>query len=394
MQHHWSKYKSILFPISTALSFLVFNSYLKVTVSINDYGEMALYFLKINLLFVIGLFGVEQVIIRNSELINEKLYISKSILLLVFSLYLVFIALLLLFEKEQLELLLLLLIIPIMSVVSVMLKCLGHLSKYYIIIGGWKLVSVIYMLIQLSGLVEFSIKQYLSVLFFSSIALLFFSLKEILQRRIVLFKDPQEKENLIYLYFPSMLSIIGYCFYDYFDRFVIKKYLSVDVFGDYFFVYTVVASPILLVSSYIATFNVRKYKSDFKFDLIINDIKSSSVIYLFFIIISLLLFLSFESLTGLFNVDSISKVAWLLIVILIFLKSLYFNVSLAYNLIYKERSMAFLSLVYIANSILVIILLGFLAEAHISALLLISIWMIFARLLLSTIGLRLDHEYD
>ena len=353
---------SIILPISGAASAFLVNLLLKSHLDSAAYGEFASFLFMIATLYMIAGLGFEQVLVRLTEVEGKKIVIRNNVA--IFGLFVIAISpvichyILLMFgvisESDPL-ITASSLLISISNLLSTLYKIDGRLISHYLFVHFWKIVLLVLVLISyiVDGGTGFGYLELISLsLVVGFMVSCFFS-----SFRIVTFRSASMPMSSLLLYSAAgAISIIGFSIFDGLDRFLIKEVFDKKIFGDYFFIFAFIMSPVGIVSGYISAKQLRSYKESFnakvfKYDYFKVLIVSAAVAITFTIFIKLLVFTGVVVL-----MDGYHKMLIMIFFISI-IRGGYSIMSMAYSILCSSQLLIVIGVVFAGASILLFYLM-------------------------------------
>ncbi|MDK7674250.1 hypothetical protein ACF3NR_06410 [Vaginella massiliensis] len=273
---------SFLILVLGSGSYFVTNLVLKSVFNEFDYGAYSLLVTYFSLLYLFCILGLEQVFIRFSYVEQKNKIITDS------------------------------LIIRTVGILSVVISCLSATLFYrvYDIIPSFTLFLLSSLGISFSMITftitrlneDFTFSQFLSnywkifLLIFSSLALIGFSLNYqdlfyylcatiiivfailflfVWKRIKITTQKTIAKATFYQMFFQYFVSIMIFCFLNFFDRFIIENHFGIEELGNYFFLNNFFLAPFLLLQNYFGFKQLVKYKNNFSLKLLRKNILTS-----------------------------------------------------------------------------------------------------------------------
>lgn len=343
----------MLLPISAAAATFFLNFTLKIVLNPEDYSDFASLFFLVTILFGLGIVGFDQIIVRYSKLVEDRLEVDLFVLKFGFIIlgvtplinYL-FLSGLGVVIEFNLKYLVLSYALAVISTLVIMCNLQGRLVEAYLFQGIWKYVLLVlfYFIIFFSELKIDFIYLFILAISITLIMLLvkprpyFFTVKNKIDLRL-----------FFAFYFSSIASLLSFQFFDSLDRFLIISSFDKIVFGDYFFVYTFILSPLSIAVNYLSVKRLHSYKKSFSIKSLYKDYFLSLIITIvvgFFLIIALLIVRNIELIT-IENFDyDIIFMCYLLCVI----RSSYIILSVSYRVIATTKTLFFVAILFLILS--------------------------------------------
>ena len=275
-KYFFVKNSSAIILLVATLSFFLSNLLIKVNLDSVEYGKVALLFSYFSLLTSFGLFGSEQLIIRNSIIKeNDKIWINFSTCLIVLICFVCQLIFPLIFHKIYgFDNLLLGVILSCCITFNTLAYCIFRLLSSFNIsqfcVGSWKILSFFIIVI----LLFFSIKVSYKIIEIILVCglLIFFIIFSVLVSNKVEFEKPKITfsllRNELHLLFYFFLSLFSLSFLALGDRFLIAKLHSDYYFvGEYLFLGTLIVFPYNLFQNYFGFIYMVEFKNS-------NDFRS------------------------------------------------------------------------------------------------------------------------
>lgn len=276
-----------IYGIAT-VSFFLLNVILKKNIDAQDYGKFALLLTYIALLSSFGLFGSEQLLIRQSKVNNEKKVVvtSVTISLVITCLIIQFVFPIFYHYKYEFNSILLGVILSISVTLNMLsyniLRISGRYNLAQLNNGSWKIIAlfIVILFINHKNLNSYKYIELIIVVIQSvlSIVFLLFSISKLTIRKISITKKQLSKEGgLLFFFFISLLTASFISQGDRLLVFEVTKDLA--YIGEYLFLGTVIIFPYNFVKSYLGF----RYVVDFKQttrpkELVILKLKEVSLI--------------------------------------------------------------------------------------------------------------------
>ncbi len=349
----------LLSIISSASSFFV-NIFLKGFLSADAYGDFSLIFFAVNTIFILGMVGYDQVLIKysnsdNGYLVYERNVVKLGVCVFLFSPFLsVFILTSLsILENFSFLYMLISLIATFLVVNSILFNLSGDLSSSYFYIGFWRfvlLMSVLYM-----SVFHSDYRRYDVVIFFSMLLTVFaFYFK----RPNIIVKNENKTSFfiLLTLLMSSLFSLTSYQFFEGLDRIIINSHFDKSVFGDYFFLFSTILAPVSVICTYNSAKKLVAYKDSISISQVKKDFYHS--LFLSFtiamIVGGVVLFLIYIGFLQLLSIDFQTLI---LVILLCTLRGGYSILSMAYKVVAKSKTLFFSSIFFLVISLLVFFIL-------------------------------------
>jgi len=280
---------SSIFILATAtVAFFLLNVTLKKIIDAADYGRVGLLLTYIALLSSFGLFGSEQLLIRQSEVSKKKKVIvtSVTIFLIITCMILQFIFPVFYHYKYEFNSMLLGVILSVSVTLNMLTYNIFRISGRYNLAqlnnGSWKIITLFIVIIFMSyrNLRSYNYIELIIVVIQSVLSTLFLllSISKLSIRKITITKKQLSKEGgLLFFFFISLLTA---SFISQGDRLLVSEVTEdLAYIGEYLFLGTVIIFPYNFVQSYLGF----KYTVDFKEttkpkELVILKLKEVSLI--------------------------------------------------------------------------------------------------------------------
>lgn len=337
------KHIPLIIPILGSGSAFLLNFIFKSSLPSNEYGEIASLFLITTTLFTIGAIGYEQALVRLLDIKNNVVIFRHSLILMSFLVLIItpFISYAVLnlvgaIENANIFFASISITIPACTLLATLFKVKGDLIPHYMMLNIWKfflLIVVITTFCLQSITINYatSIASTIALGFFVSIA---FAKRSGMQ---LLPGGPTYNHILGYLC-AGFISIIGYSIFDGMDRFTINKLFTSSEFGDYFFIFTFIMSPVSIISAYFTARLLPKYK----INMDINNLKAD---YASVVLISALISSLFSSILLIanhfniihFSIDPIHLV--IAISLMSVIRGAYSLLSMAYTVVCSSSTL-------------------------------------------------------
>ena len=255
------KNNSSIFILATAtVAFFLLNVTLKKIIDAADYGRVGLLLTYIAFLSSFGLFGSEQLLIRQSEVSKEKKVIvtSVTIFLIITCMILQFIFPVFYHYKYEFNSMLLGVILSVSVTLNMLTYNIFRISGRYNLAqlnnGSWKIITLFIVIIFMSyrNLRSYNHIELIIVVIQSVLSTLFLllSISKLSIRKITITKKQLSKEGgLLFFFFISLLTA---SFISQGDRLLVSEVTEdLAYIGEYIFLGTVIIFPYNFVQSYL-----------------------------------------------------------------------------------------------------------------------------------------------
>jgi hypothetical protein len=354
---------SIILPISGAASAFLANLILKSHLDSTVYGEFASSLFMIVTLYMIAGLGYEQVLVRLTEVEGDKVVVRSNVAILGFSIIVIspiichYILLVFGVIDESNPLIIASsFMISISNILSTLYKITGRLISHYLFLHAWKVVLLVLILVKYVIQGGADIVHLELVVLSLTIGFLISCLSSSFQ--FVVFRNAIMPMSKLLLYSSAgAISIIGFSIFDGLDRFLIKEVFDKAVFGDYFFIFSFIMSPVAIVSGYVSAKQLSFYKKSFRVKIFKQDyfkvlIISTSVAITFTILIQLLVF------TGLVTLMEGYYEMLIIIFFISIIRGGYFILSMAYSILCSSQLLILIGVVFAGIGILMFYLMS------------------------------------
>ncbi|TMN81315.1 hypothetical protein CWB63_15675 [Pseudoalteromonas sp. S409] len=364
----------------------------------SSYGNFAVNLFIINITFTLGLYGYDQLVNRTSAVsqANEikisgycfRLGILWVLLCPIFSYILIdyFVK----YDFFNIYSLLLFFLIPVLIIYSTFFKLIGNIVKVYLVLNLWKLIfPIIVFILCLLGL---DFLGNIWVIFLVSVVSVF---AFPFMRTRLDFKVEEKSKNKteeLNLLLASSFSLVGFFLFDNLDRNTFIALYDVEVFGDYFFIYILLMTPISLISNYYSSlkisgykklFNIKEFHIDLRNLLFLNGLVSLlSVVFIIFL-------LEFDFI----EIRSMSLDFMFCVISMCMVKGVYSLASVAYSINCKSTTLYVLSFISIIISVFIFhIVTVYFSNLNYFNLVTIFLLLWFFRLCIYIYAIRKDHH--
>ena len=345
-----------MLPVLGAASAFLLNLLLKSQLTATEYGEFASILFVIAILYMIAGLGFEQVLVRLTEVDCGKVVVKMKIAIGAF-LVVIFSPLLChliltgfgIIDGVDERILMSSFLISVSNLISTVYKINGSLLSHYLFMHTWKLILLLFVLIKCflinNSEVSYSDLIFLSILIAFIGSCIFSSLKG------VTFLSEEVSTLKLCLYFiAGATSIIGFSIFDSLDRFLVRDLFDKAVFGDYFFIFAFIMSPVGIVSGYVSTKQLRFYKENFSVSVFKYDyyrvLAVSAIIAIFFS--TLIEFLTYFGVIKL--MESYHEIL-LIICLISIVRGGYAVLSMTYSILCSSQVLILIGVVFSSMSI-------------------------------------------
>lgn len=374
---------SIMLPILGASSAFIINLIMKSHLSGDEYGGFASALFLIAVLYMIAGLGFEQVLLRLATANSSGVTIDKSVALIATAVIFfspVFSTLLLsalgVIDRVGIAVVISAFVVSISILLSTLYKMQGRLISHYLFLHAWKIILL--LLVTTNAFVASDLFDYESLIYIALVSAFIISLLRSSFNNIEI-KTVSSNYNLASYAFAGLTSIFGFAIFDGLDRFLIQSLFDKAIFGDYFFIFSFLMSPVGIVSGYYSAKKLNSYKRNFRFKEFKKDylkvlIISFLIAFVFTVFLHVLVSLEIVVLTK--NYHKILWVVFLLAVV----RGGYAILSLAYSVLCSSKMLIIIGLGFTAISIalfyLVTILLKSDAGIQDVGVLVITVWIL------------------
>ncbi len=333
---------SLMLPVMGAGSAFLLNVFLKSNLPASEYGEFAALLLVVSSLFMIGALGFDNALVRLLEVDGGRLIVRHNIVLVAFGV--LFIAPLVSYMLLKMVgainifdgfFVLFSFLISMSLLVGVLFKVKGEVASFYMVNSAWKIILLMLVALLFSSgfMVSYPSLIVVSIFIGLVVSVLFSGCKEIYFR-----PGGYDLLHVAAYMVAALASIAGYAFFDLLDRFVVKEFFSSAVFGDYYFIFTFILSPVGIVAYYFSAKKLNEYKLSFNLNLLRRDFLKVTLLSLLIALFFALFVCLSVSLEILFFVVDYK---WLLVVVvaLAVVRGGYPIVSMAYTVVCSSRSL-------------------------------------------------------
>lgn len=284
--HLIKKHSSLLIIVLGAGCFFFSNIILQSKLNGIDYGVYSLFVTYLSFIYIYGLLGFEQVLLRYSFVKSKNLIttqkINKSIILSVILFTSIGFSILFRSIYFQSEINYLLLFITSLSVIISMpifsiLRLNEQFSFAQLVANYWKIILIV-----ICGLIVF-FNNYsinfiittlsISIIIFSIIVLIYF-FKTI---QFQLNKDISNK-TIFQSFLFFFISITSFSLITFGDRFIIEYKINIETLGIYFFLFNFLLAPFNILQNYIGFKQLVEYKKGINFKIINRNIIQTIVL--------------------------------------------------------------------------------------------------------------------
>lgn len=375
------KHFSLLILGVFSVSFFLTNILLKDYLKAGDYGIYSLLITYISIVSSFGLLGFEQVILRNSKILKNKITFSSDIKLPIqISLILVSILASYIFllnyniSVNYLWLVILTVFIILIKLIFNLFRLLSSFVLSQISLNLWKFLLFVSVLVFIIIGESFVLNDIFIIILTSSFisVFLFFLLFKRVQ-----FKSCIKIEKLFSQASFFLLSLLTISFVSYADRFFIESRFGLEDLGNYFYFLTLFLFPFSLFQSYVGFKEIVSFKLSYSHTVLISKLKQLILYSLFFSVLLFLLFffIDYFEVYSLEFYENINMI--LLLIILGNVKMIYALLSSAMGAI-CNNDMLLKSNLYSIISVLIFIPLFYYyaVTINITVFFLIALWLI------------------
>ena len=287
-----NKHFSLLVLVLASGAFFLTNIILKEHLSSENYGLYSIFITYISLLSSFGMLGLEQVIMRNSKILSDKVIISKNLLIpIILSILFVSILGSYLFinnyniSATYIFLSIFTLLVILTKLISNLFRLLSMFTFSQIALNLWKLALFLVLLILIFRGESINIKDINSIIFLLLVVTMFMVFFII---RRVKFSHTISIESFFSQAFLFLLSLVTISLINYGDRFFIESRFGLDELGSYFFFINLFLFPFTLLQSYVGFKEIISFKLLYNHSLLVkklNQILRYSILFAIFLFV-------------------------------------------------------------------------------------------------------------
>lgn len=287
-----NKHFSLLVLVLASGAFFLTNIILKEHLSSENYGLYSIFITYISLLSSFGMLGLEQVIMRNSKILSDKVIISKNLLIpIILSILFVSILGSYLFinnyniSATYIFLSIITLLVILTKLISNLFRLLSMFTFSQIALNLWKLALFLVLLILIFRGESINIKDINSIIFLLLVVTMFMVFFII---RRVKFSHTISIESFFSQAFLFLLSLVTISLINYGDRFFIESRFGLDELGSYFFFINLFLFPFTLLQSYVGFKELISFKLLYNHSLLVkklNQILRYSILFAIFLFV-------------------------------------------------------------------------------------------------------------
>jgi O-antigen/teichoic acid export membrane protein len=287
-----NKHFSLLVLVLASGAFFLTNIILKEHLSSENYGLYSIFITYISLLSSFGMLGLEQVIMRNSKILSDKVIISKNLLIpIILSILFVSILGSYLFinnyniSATYIFLSIITLLVILTKLISNLFRLLSMFTFSQIALNLWKLALFLVLLILIFRGESINIKDINSIIFLLLVVTMFMAFFII---RRVKFSHTISIESFFSQAFLFLLSLVTISLINYGDRFFIESRFGLDELGSYFFFINLFLFPFTLLQSYVGFKEIISFKLLYNHSLLVkklNQILRYSILFAIFLFV-------------------------------------------------------------------------------------------------------------
>tara|TARA_B110000211_G_C14092801_1_gene560237 strand:- start:11243 stop:12430 length:1188 start_codon:yes stop_codon:yes gene_type:complete len=346
----------IALPVLGAGSAFILNLIMKSQLSSESYGGFAAALFSVAILYMIAGLGFEQVLVRLSTVSGDSLILDRSIVVATISVIIISPAfcsvVMMMFgviDYVDVNLIVMAIVISASILFSTLYKIQGNILSHYLFLHAWKIFLLLMVVVGFISDLRF--QDYATTIYTAVIAAFIVSLL-ISPFKNIKIKTIVSDDSLIVFTIAGLVSVMSFSVFDGLDRILVGELFNRSVFGDYFFIFAFLISPVGIVSSYISAkrlklykqnFNLSNFKSDYFYTLAISLLIAS----VFAIALDALVRFGFIILTK--DYYSIMAVVFLLAVV----RGGYGMLSLAYSVLCSSRILILVGLFFASMSVAV-----------------------------------------
>lgn len=302
---------SLAVIIGGAVCFLLTNIILRELLDEHHYGVYSIVITFLSATFIYGLLGFEQVFVRFSHqkgaytITTQKTQLKYGLLIVLLTTVLSVVA----YENyftDYLHINILLLSGATFSMISTMILFnIFRLNQNFVasqfVSNGWKIIMALVALFFFAYKMT-DLALFINIVLSAIIVIAFISFVIILNKFSWEFNDELSPKNTQIAFFNFFIAITAFSIVLFADRFIIESKLGTRIFGDYFYLTTLVLSPFSILQNYVGfkqligfkqKFTITSFKH-FNKKIIVFSFGLAFAMVLFIMTLSRLNFLNFD----------------------------------------------------------------------------------------------------
>jgi len=277
LKRYFFEHASLIFVILGACSLFACNILMKEILSPALYGQFSVFITYCSLIYVFGMFGLEQVFLRFSKACNNTIKTQKTQFLLIIPVILLLPTITtILFKKYYSEIIIdtgLLFYCSLGLVGSMFLFTVFRLNSNFVLSqimsNGWKIgmfiLSILYFLFHKSDF-NFFITTVAIIIIIIFLIFLFYALKSI----NIQFNDEVSNRDLIESSLHFFISIASFSLLIFCDRIIVEHKYNFVVFGNFFYLCNFFLAPFSILQNYIGFKQLIFFKSKFNKNYLVS----------------------------------------------------------------------------------------------------------------------------
>ena len=285
------RHSSLLILAIASFSFFITNILLKEYLNAENYGLYSIFITYISIISSFGMLGFEQVLIRNSEIFNDKIYVSKKLKIpIIISVCLTsFLGSYLFLDNFNISLpifylsLITILVITIKLVYN-LFRLLSNFVYSQLTLNFWKFCLFFVLIIFILNEHKIEISD-ITLIIFSSLVLKMFMIIILVKK--VEFKSSLSINRMFRQSSLFLLSLVTITLINYGDRFFIESRFGLEELGNYFFLINLFLYPFSLFQSYVGFKEIVSFKMSYHRDILVFKLKQifiRSILFGFFLV--------------------------------------------------------------------------------------------------------------
>ena len=353
-----NKHFSLLVLVLASGAFFLTNIILKEHLSSENYGLYSIFITYISLLSSFGMLGLEQVIMRNSKILSDKVIISKNLLIQII-LSILFVSILgsYLFinnyniSATYIFLSIFTLLVILTKLISNLFRLLSMFTFSQIALNLWKLALFLVLLILIFRGESINIKDINSIIFLLLVVTMFMVFFII---RRVKFSHTISVESFFSQAFLFLLSLCTISLINYGDRFFIESRFGLDELGSYFFFINLFLFPFTLLQSYVGFKEIISFKLLYNHSLLVkklNQILRYSILFAIFLFVVAFLIYFF----GFYKIDLLKNLQMIVLFLILGIIKVIYSIFSSAMVAICDNKMLYKTNMYSIISILLLI---------------------------------------
>lgn len=268
------KHLSLLIIVIGAMSFFISNVVMKEVLSATHYGQYSIFVTYFSLIYMLGIFGSEQVFLRFSRKTNRNTLETQKSQIILISVIIFFSTIIscILFKRYYPEVAInsLLLFLASFSMIGMLflfniLRLNTNFVLSQFISNYWKLLLFTLALIFYINK-EDNLETFIKIVAVNIVIIFLAVLFYIYKKIEINYNNDISTKDIFITAFHFFLAILSFSLITFADRFIIEMKFSIEEFGNFFYLTNFFLAPYTILQNYVGFKQLIVFKNDFNRD--------------------------------------------------------------------------------------------------------------------------------